>query len=232
MNVVPVILFLFGLGAAAIGLIFGWAWWRERRDVPDRNPAGPLPFGSHPRVGWLAIRGAPPVDDLARALRLRRLRPIGWPVGLHRAFTWQGSVVFITPPMGEWTFIVNDGMAVSHERLAEISAKTGTEVQWFQINEKQHAYSWGRATGGRLARWYVHAGVSDGESLGEPDALESATLDRCAYDDEDDDGEPVRRSRISESVVREIAAAWSADPGAFERERPGTVGRGWIAAWG
>lgn len=229
MSALQIILSLLGLGAGAFGLLYVWANWHERRQVPDTNPGGPLAFGSGPRTTWLAIRDAPAVAELAASLRLGRPRPIGWPVGLYRAFRAQGRAVFITPAIGPWTFIVNDEMRVSRARLAEISGKTGTEVQWFEADQGHRSYSWGRAVAGRLVRWYVHPGMSDGESVGEPDDRETQVLDRYAVEGDAEASE--HPWSIDARVVCELAGAWSADPSAFARETPAKVGPGWIAAW-
>jgi hypothetical protein len=174
------------------------------------EPDAMVGFGG--KQAWLAVRDGHPAAVLA-ALGLRDLGEVPWRAGVDLAHLTDDRVA-VTPPLpgaggaswvlatGRW--LLRPGTAVD---VATLSARLGTEVQFFATHRVDEVHRWQRAAGGDLARSFGYVGRT-GEVTswrGEPDQAERdaglpAVLDGDAT------------VLVAERDVLRVAGAWSIDP--------------------
>jgi hypothetical protein len=149
---------------------------------------------------WLAVRGSS-LDEVAAAVGLTGTRSVDWDEGVHAAYDRQ---VFVSPPTAGWVFVVSAMLPFDGLAVAALSARLGTEVQYFRTHRVSEYHEWAYATGGRLVRRLCCNGSSGTfEQEGPATAMEIKL------------GVPAMTSddwRISEETVMQVAAAWSIDP--------------------
>src|SRR5215813_5575917 len=81
-----------------------------------RNEEGPsLPQSFGYKSAWLALKTGD-ADAVVKALGLKNVRAANWKTGLDEAYKYDfsepnNSSLFITPPLGEWTLVVGQGLS-------------------------------------------------------------------------------------------------------------------------
>lgn len=168
--------------------------------------------GFGPKQAWLAVRDGQPAD-LAAALGLRDLGPVGWREGVDLAYLTDDRVV-LTPPLpgaaaANWLLVTGRWLLRPDTpvQIAPLSGRLRTEVQFFATYRVRELHSWQRAVDGALIRAFGYLGET-GEILtwqGAPDADELAIgLPPEPADDAD--------LLVGEADVLRLASAWSVDP--------------------
>ncbi|GLY05291.1 hypothetical protein Acsp01_56700 [Actinoplanes sp. NBRC 101535] len=165
--------------------------------LPPGTPAG-TDFGM--KRTWLAVRDST-VDQVAAAIGLTAARPADWDEGVAAA---DDDQVFVSPSISGWIFVVNAARGFDGSSVASLSARLGTEVQYFG-NHRVVAYAeWALAVDGHLVRHVLCSEDSEiADETGAPTPVElalgfSPATPGARFADEDD--------------VMLVAAAWSLDP--------------------
>jgi hypothetical protein len=126
--------------------------------VPDR----PCAFGYG--MAWLAIRTRS-AREVIEALRLIEPVPCNWNSGIGAVYDARlgASHVFVSPPVGDWTFVV--GLPLPHpmgrgfvDKCTPLLVDLGgrfPEVQYFFSYPPIDFYAWARVRDGRLVRAFA-----------------------------------------------------------------------------
>ncbi|GIE90819.1 hypothetical protein [Actinoplanes regularis] len=181
--------------------------------LPPGTPVG-TSFGI--KMTWLAVRGST-VEQVATAIGLTGGREASWDEGVQAACDDQ---VFVSPPAGGWIFVVNAVRGFDGSSVASLSARLGTEVQYFGNHRVSDYAEWALAVDGRLVRHVCCGEPSEWcDVTGTPTPVEielgfaALKPDELAPDQYD---------------VMRVAAAWSIDPNALcvieSIPRPGLLG--------
>jgi hypothetical protein len=152
---------------AMIALTVAAAFWLARASANPRvvfevAPDRPSSFGC--AMAWLAIRNA---DALAiiEALRLIDPVPCNWNSGIGAVYDPRlgATRVYVTPPVGGWTFVV--GLSLPHpvgrgfvDKSTPLLVDLGgrfSEVQYFFSYPPIDFYAWARVRDGRLVRAFA-----------------------------------------------------------------------------
>jgi hypothetical protein len=174
------------------------------------------------KQAWLAVRDRDPAE-VRTALGLRDLGPVPWRDGIDLAYFTDDRVV-LTPPLSgagdaDWTLAAGR-LLLRREAgidVAELSAKLGTEVQYFATHRVTELHRWQRARDGVLLRAFGYAAQTVTTWFGEPDDAERAAGLPSEVDDE-------TGVLVSEHDVMRVAHAWSVDPtGLDARPAPGPL---------
>jgi len=216
------------------GLLTGYLVIPYYRTV--ENPDLPLPFG--PRVAWLAL-DTTDTEAVARALLLRGAREATWAKGVEAAYQ---SLVFITPPVGDWTLAVStslfppDQVAPFVKPLLERLSRQFGDAQYFCTQQDLDLHVWGRARKGRLHRGYGWLG-QNGLTLWDEGAQTKEELDLGFRfsDGRSPTVEQIENEKVTvpdEDGVMQLASLWSIDPTTldeqFREPLPGLLGTvGW-----
>lgn len=190
--------------------------------------ASQLAVGFGFKTAWLAFRGSTP-EQGASALRLSGVKAADWSTAIQASYATNGSAVAVTPPIhragGEWVLATGRSLLLHEPDLADLSKRSGTEVQYFLSERITETHGWARAAGGNVIRAFVWSGES-GEILkwvGRPDAFEQ-TLGLPDVDRADQNtNDTVFDIGIDEDTVMAIAGKWSVDPAALD-EKPSAGG--------
>ncbi|MFC4063947.1 hypothetical protein, partial [Actinoplanes subglobosus] len=186
--------------------------------LPPGTPSG-TSFGI--KRTWLAVRGSS-VEEVAAAVGLTGARAAGWDEGV--AATYDDGQVFVTPPIAGWILVVNTVHGHGAPSVADLSARLGTEVQFFGNHRVSDYAEWARAVDGQLIR-HVYCG----ESLG-PDVLceEEGVPTPVEIEIGFTESEPGTTWADEDDVLR-VAGAWSIDPTSLDviesSPRDGLLGR-------
>jgi hypothetical protein len=150
-----------------IGLTVGAAFWLARRAanpdvVYEVGPDRPRAFGSS--MAWIAVHSAD-TKAVMDALRLTAPKACNWNSGIGAVYDSRlGSAhVYVTPPIGNWTFIV--GLSLPHpvgrgfvDKATPLLVDLGgrfPEVQYFFSYPPLDFYAWARVQDGRLVRAFA-----------------------------------------------------------------------------
>jgi hypothetical protein len=191
---------------------------RVERKFGGMSVAQMVGFGF--KQAWLALRD--PVGDaveIAAALGASDLGTIEWQHGIDLAYLTDNRIAITPPLMGaggdSWKLVVGRLFLVEAAMpdIAELSARLGTEVQFFATHRMVEAHFWERAVEGRLVRSFRYVGET-GEITrwyGQPDATELTIGLPPTYDT---DAEPEDQPNVvvDEDDVMTVAAAWSLNP--------------------
>jgi len=184
---------------------------RQYAEQDSRRPSG---FGY--KMAWLAILSADP-EDVANSLALTGDRDaVDWGTGVAAAYAAdiQENVVFVTPPIEGWVFVIGwwrrldlDSERDAYELTKRLSVQFGRACAFVSYRVSS-VYGWMLAEKGSVRRAYL---ISDGQ-----------------IDKDEGDIEPVERAwgidlsdpddahRVNEDSVFEVAARWSFDPRLLE----------------
>jgi TPR repeat protein len=181
------------------------------RAAPPATDDKPVTFGDCDGTAWLAVRGRTP-QQIAKALKLRNLRPATWKEGLAAAKAdpeGHSRVVFLTSDVGGWTLVVSTGFYARvesrpptfHTFSKELSKALDTEVQFFASVNSHYTCAWARAERGVTVRAFScyrtrQRAVDEGSALG-ADGMDVAMA---------------RGEEVGAPDVAGIAGQWSIDP--------------------
>lgn len=194
------------------------------------------------KMGWFAIRNADKKSVLT-ALGFTAIKEMGWDEGIDAIYDIEEdipfNIVFITPPVNDWTFVVGrwmvgaggEGDVIDVEKLiTKLSIQFG-EVQAFATHRIVEYHHWMLAKNGCLIRSFAYEGDGDGvlTNKGELTLIEeSYKWDQfykfvCFSDEEDEldefEDEEDQFDEVwlpNEETVMEVAGAWSINPTEIE----------------
>jgi hypothetical protein len=168
----------------------------------------PVPFGF--KIGWIAVRSTD-IKAVADSVPGRSRIVAGWRDGIDAAY--EGSSVFVTPPVNGWVCIVGEWAAGLGDRrsvesiaktVAELSTRFG-EAHGYATHRIVEYHHWILARGGRAYRCFAFAGES-GEILCQTGPVTSAEKKlRFA-------SLPLDQWLPEEEDVMTVASGWSFDP--------------------
>jgi hypothetical protein len=134
---------------------------RDRR--PAENPPDrPRPFGY--KMAWLAVR-TQDAAQLVDILQLREVRAANWQTGLATVYdeALAETHVYVTPPVGNWTFVV--GLPLPHplgrnflDKATPLLLELGghfEEVQYYFSYPDVDFFAWARVIEGALVRAFA-----------------------------------------------------------------------------
>jgi hypothetical protein len=182
--------------------------------LPPGTPSG-RSFGI--KRTWLAVRGSS-VEEVAAAVGLTGSREAGWDEGVASA---DGDRVFVSPPITGWILVVNTVHGFDAPSTPVLSARLGTEVQYFGNHRVSGYAEWARAADGRLVR---HVLCAEALTPGEEELYESGVPTPV----ETEMGYPGAGWADEDDVMR-VAGAWSIAPTTLDviesSPRSGLLGR-------
>ena len=176
------------------------------------------------KQAWLAVRDGDPAEVL-RALGLRDLGEVRWRDGIDVAHLTDDRVA-VTPPLPgardtRWVlaagrYLLRPGTPLD---VTALSARLGTEVQFFATHRVTEMHRWQRAADGVPVRTFGYVGQT-GEVTswhGDPDPAERDAGLPASFDDD-------TTVLVAERDVLKVAAAWSLDPTTLNgRRAPGPL---------
>jgi hypothetical protein len=171
--------------------------------LPPGTPTGAR-FGF--KCSWLAVRDGT-TEEVADAVGLNDRVESGWDEGVEAAYARK---VFVSPPTGGWVFVVGQLLPFEGTSVAALSARLGTEVQFFGSYRVSDTHDWAFAIDGRLVRRMHYDGCSGTFEQEGPLTPVEAELDVPATADDDE------WAGVSEQDVMRVADAWSIDPNALD----------------
>jgi hypothetical protein len=173
------------------------------------------------KQAWLAVSGSDP-DAVLAALGLRDLGTVSWRDGLDLAHLTDDRVV-ITPPLPgardtSWVLAAGRWLMRPGLDVVELSAKLGTEVQFFATHRVTELHRWQRAVEGDLVRAFGYVGQTGEVTswFGDPDPAERDAGLPGEFDEES-------TVLVAERDVFKVAAAWSIDPTTLTGIAPGPL---------
>ncbi|MCP4438736.1 MAG: hypothetical protein GY810_07300 [Aureispira sp.] len=177
-------------------------------DLPDR----PIPFGY--KRSWMAISSTHS-KKILKDLGIKHFISSNWASGLQ--YTRHGSYFFISPPLGNWTLVIND-IAYDDQfkpMLERLSEEFG-EVQAFATDRRSEYHFWARAVNGVTLRYCSFS--DDGVTVnGAPSTIEQDNKGLKIF--QDITPEAYKQLLVndieywpSEDDVMEIAGHWSINP--------------------
>lgn len=195
----------------------------EGRVVFGAEPDGPAAFGSN--MAWLAIRTHDTAGVVA-ALDLAGAEPCNWNSGIGTVYDSElgETRVFVTPPVGPWTFVV--GMPLPHPlgrsfadkmtpMLADLSAHY-RDVQYYVSYPPLDYFAWARVHDRRLVRAFAigDEGIvwSKGRTSREEKALGLKLFELRGVKNRRGDAGGEIILHPTEEHVHRLAGRWSADP--------------------
>jgi hypothetical protein len=151
------------------------------------------------------VRGGA-TEEIADAVGLDDRVESGWDEGVEAAYRRK---VFVSPPTGGWVFVVGQLLPFEGTSVAALSARLGTEVQFFGSYRVSDTHDWASAIDGRLVRRMHYDGCSGTfEQEGELTPVEAGLEIPETPDDE--------WGGVSEQDVMRVADAWSIDPNTLD----------------
>jgi hypothetical protein len=160
------------------------------------------------KQAWLAVKNGS-ADSLLSALGLRDLGPVPWRDGIDLAHLTDDRVA-VTPPLGDGWVLATGRWLLRPDNpvdVADLSARLGTEVQFFATHRVTEMHRWQRAVDGDLIRAFGYVGQTGEVTtwFGEPDETERDAGLPAALDED-------AIVLVGEKDVLRVAAAWSIDP--------------------
>ena len=221
------------------------AFWLARAATPREvvfhaSPDRPCAFGYG--MAWLAIRTHNSVAVI-KTLRLVDPVPCNWNSGIGTVYDDRlgASHVFVTPPVGDWTFVV--GLPLPHpvgrgfvDKCTPLLVDLGgpfPEVQYFFSYPPIDFYAWARVSDGRLVRAFAvtDEGIvwNKGRTTKEERGLRLRLFElRGVHGRKGDAGGEMILHPTEEHIMR-LANRWSLDPTTLDGV-PAEVGLGYVAA--
>jgi hypothetical protein len=188
------------------------------------------------KMGWFAIRNASR-DKILSALGLTIIKEICWDEGIDTIHSEYDEIVFVTPAVNDWTFVVGRWTADPGEKdsvhdieklITNLSMQF-EEVQAFATHHVVEYHHWMLAKNGRLVRSFAYLGES-GEVLtnkGKLTQIEKSydwdQLDESEWLPDEETDEETDMEELDEDIwfpdeetVMEVAGSWSINPTTFE----------------
>jgi hypothetical protein len=170
---------------------------------------GPVAFGY--KMAWLAVKTVR-TADLVSCLKLEDRSSATWPQGVEAAYDPKRNLVFVTPPVEGWTFVVGRGTFPDDKRslqnivgiVRELSSTFG-EAQGFASHRVIEYHHWILARNGHIERCYAYTG-EQGEVLANTGPITESER-KLAFSNL-----PGDKWTPNESDVMGVAGGWSVDP--------------------
>lgn len=171
---------------------------------------GPAPFGY--KMAWMAVKCGK-LDDLVSFLELKDRRPVSWKDGIDLAYDENAKLVFLTPPIQGWIFVVGWGAAAIadaepvksfYNTLDLLSDRFG-DAQAFATHRVIEYHLWMQAQSGHVVRSFAYAGET-GKLLDNMGPLTEAEHALTFFNRPQDQWSP------GEEDVMTVAGRWSLDP--------------------
>lgn len=195
----------------------------EGRVVYEQTPDRPPPFGSN--MSWLAVRTRD-TSRLVGALGLVHVSGANWSTGLGTVYAADlgETRVFVSPPVGGWTFVV--GQILPQPLGKSFLDKTTPllldlgrefiEVQYYLASPAIDHFAWARVIDGKLVRAFAIGDEGVLWNKGKPGKEEKAMglklfELRGVRGRRGDAGNEIVLYPTEEHVMR-LAARWSIDP--------------------
>lgn len=202
-------------------------WLARRLGTPfvrfDLRPDPPAGFGY--RMAWVAVRSRD-AAEVARVLGLDQVRPANWRTGIGTVYDARlgESLVYLTPPVDGWTFVV--GLALPQplgrgfvDKCTSLLLDLGQafpEAQYFLTYPQLECCAWARVVEGRLVRAFAigDEGViwNKGRLTREERSLSLAILDARGAKVRNQPDVAAPLVRPTEAHLKVIARGWSLDP--------------------
>ncbi len=212
----------------------------EPRLVFDNTPDQPAAFGY--RMAWLAIQSNDPAR-IAEVLHLEPVDKANWRTGVGTIYDERLSQgrVYLTPAIGEWTFVV--GLALPQPLGRNFADKCTPmmldlaanfpEAQYFLCYAPLDFFAWVRVNDGKLTRAFAIGDEGMIWNKGKPTREEKALGLRFSEvrtgRARKGDAESIMPLHPSEEQLIALAEAWSLDPTAIG-ETPVSSRLGYICA--
>jgi hypothetical protein len=190
------------------------------------------------KIIWFLIKTID-TEKVSKEFSLQNIRKSDWSKGIDKAYQ---NLVFVSPPVGNWTFVVGWGLSevvsgaeIAREKVVELSKVFG-EVQYFESHRGPDAYGWIKGINGQIIRAYFYCGERGDNQLieGNPTPFEqpynlvntfSEKSKESGYWDREDIVFP------DEDFVLQVAGSWGVDPMSLE-ERDDIKGQGLLGKIG
>lgn len=206
----------------------------------DATPDVPAPFGY--RMAWLAVHSRD-AARIADVLHLEAIDTANWRTGVGTIYDERLSQgrVYLTPPIGEWTFVI--GLALPQplgrnfaDKCTPIMldlAANFPEAQYFLCYAPLDFFGWVRVSEGKLTRAFAIGDEGIIWNKGRPTREEKSLGLRFA-----EIRSPKGRRGAAESIMPlhpseeqliALAAEWSIDPTSIGSNAP-SKGLGYICA--
>jgi len=175
----------------------------------DTNPDVPVSFGY--KCQWFVIKTSN-TQAVINALKLKNVQVSNWRAGVEGAYE---GYYFVSPPINEWTFVINSVMPVLSgveapspiTVIADLSSEFG-EAYYFGTHRVVEYHAWAKARNGELVRAYGYLGES-GETIVNQGEVSKEELDNNLVFTDLESDEP---SLPNEDDVLLIAKKWTVDP--------------------
>jgi hypothetical protein len=182
--------------------------WLAVKATGGDDPAGTVPAVGDDPAGTVPVGGGDPAGVVLAALGLRDLGPVPWRDGIDLAHLTDDRVA-VTPPLHGWVLVTGRWLLRPDNPVdvVGLSARLGTEVQFFATHRVTELHRWQRAVDGELIRAFGYVGQT-GEVItwyGEPGPAEREAGLPGALDED-------AIVLVGEKDVLRVAGAWSIDP--------------------
>ena len=219
-----VLLFIVAMIALTVYAAFRLAREAAPKEIVfSASPDRPCAFGYG--MAWLAIR-ARDTREVVEALRLVDPAPCNWDSGIGAVYDNRlgASCVFVSPPVGDWIFVV--GLPLPHpvgrgfiDKCTPLLVELGghfPEVQYFFSYPPIDFYAWARVRDGGLTRAFAitDEGIvwNKGRTTKEERGLRLKLFElRGVQERKGDAGGEMILHPTEEHVMR-LANRWSIDP--------------------
>lgn len=157
-----------------------------------------LAFGY--KMGWLAIRGTPPLDlpKLLELLKLDQQRQVSLSEGIETVYSDRGEKsVFVFTTSDKWIIVISPQFLTDPHTVAKFIQSLPFEVHAFGTHRVSESHYWMYGANGRITRAYGYSGAIGEVTIneGKPTPIEEQLIgDREMIDEED---------------VMQIAGAWT-----------------------
>jgi hypothetical protein len=221
-TVIPTIIVLI-LATTAVAAVYLAPRLGEERVQFVAAPDRPCAFGYS--MAWLAIRSRD-TRAVAEALRVGEATPCNWNSGIGAVYDGKlgETHIFISPPVGTWTFVV--GLPLPHPMGRSFVDKSTPllialggrfpEAQYFFAYPPLDFFAWARMLEGRLVRAFAigDEGLiwSKGRTTREERALGLKLFELRGVKGRRGDAGGEMILHPTEDHVMRIAQAWSLDP--------------------
>ncbi len=218
-------LHLLALGVGMIMFVGMFALHRRARAMQEMTQAGGRPSSPgtesmHRPVRWLALRSSDS-QAVQAALGMDHPRPCPWTEGITGKHDF-----FISPPVNDWIIVTGSGLPHPSQDvddcfyfLVRLSREFG-QLQFFLADPVLHHHAWVRMEDGVVGRAYVW--VNETVWNQGPKSLAEIELNVKSFGYSEntgpDDGAMEKSAAANAEKVPALAARWSFDPAAIDRD--------------
>jgi hypothetical protein len=187
---------------------------------------------------WIVVK-TNDKDKIADILKIKNRLPCNWKQGIEQAYE---DKIFITPQVGQWTFVVGWGLTnfsfkneleevKSFKNKIDKLSKEFGEAQFFATHRVSEYHLWAKSINGQTIRLYSYLGEK-GENIaieGQPTDFEKKYKLINTFSKEAKNENYIEKTDIlipDEEFLMKIAANWSIDPTTLEQRKDIATGLG------